>query len=120
VKKKILIVEDEKNIVLGLKMYLESKDYQVEVAKNGIEGVKKAKLFMPDLVLLDILLPAMSGYLVCETLKEDSQLNKIPIVFMSAKTQEEDIKKAYEVGGLDYIVKPFTHKKIDEIVKKYI
>lgn len=119
-KKRILIVEDEKNIVLGLKMYLESKGYEVIVASNGVEAIDKALQTLPHLILLDILLPKMSGYLVCEALKEETSLTNTPVIFMSAKTQEEDIKKAYEVGGIDYIVKPFTHTEVKEVIEKYI
>ncbi|AOY77952.1 response regulator [Clostridium formicaceticum] len=119
-RKRILIVEDEKNIVLGLRMYLESKGYEVIIAYNGVEAIDKALQTLPHLILLDILLPKMNGYLVCAALKEETALASIPIIFMSAKTEEEDIKKAYEIGGIDYIVKPFTHTQVQEIIEKYI
>lgn len=117
--KKILLVEDEKNIVLPLKMYLKKDGYEVEVACNGIDAIKIAQDYMPDLIFLDILLPRMNGYLVCEALREEPETQKIPIVFMSAKTQQEDINKAFELGGNDYITKPFTHEQIKELIDKY-
>ncbi|MDW7669564.1 MAG: response regulator, partial [Bacillota bacterium] len=67
--KKILIVEDEKNIILSLKMYLKKKEYEVYVSKNGVDAVKDAQKILPDLIFLDIVLPGMNGYLVCEALK---------------------------------------------------
>ncbi|MFO7888331.1 MAG: response regulator [Eubacteriales bacterium] len=118
--KKILIVEDEKNIILSLEMYLKKKEYEVYVSKNGIDAVKDAQEILPDLIFLDIVLPGMNGYLVCEALKDEDKTKEIPIIFMSAKSQKEDIKKAYDCGGLDYIMKPFKHCEIQEVVDKYI
>jgi len=117
--KKILIVEDEKNIILPLKMYLIKQGYEVKVAIDGIQGINLAQENMPDIIFLDILLPKMNGYLVCEALKEETETRSIPVIFMSAKTQEKDIKRAFEVGGEDYIVKPFIHEDIKNILNKY-
>lgn len=117
--KKILIVEDEKNIILPLKMYLLKQGYEVKVAIDGIEAIKLAQENMPDIIFLDILLPKMNGYLVCEVLKEEAETKNIPVIFMSAKTQEKDIKKAFKVGGEDYIVKPFIHQDIEKVLNKY-
>lgn len=117
--KKILIVEDEKNIVLSLKMFLIKEGYDVSVAVNGLDAIEVAHEYMPNVVLLDILLPKMNGYLVCEALKEEMDTSHIPIIFMSAKTQEEDIKRAYDVGGIDYLIKPFTHQQVKDLLIKY-
>lgn len=117
--KKILIIEDEKNIILPLRMFLVKRGYDVKIAKDGIEGIKSAQEYMPNIILLDILLPKMNGYLVCEALKEEMDTKNIPVIFMSAKTQEKDIEKAFEVGAQDYIIKPFGHEDIEKIVKKY-
>lgn len=118
--KKILIVEDEKNIVLSLRMYLKKEGFDVKVAPNGIDAIKMAQEYIPDLILLDILLPGMNGYLVCKALKEDMDTKHIPVIFMSAKNQESDINKAFEVGASDYIVKPFTHEEIRNLINKYL
>lgn len=118
--KKILIVEDEKNIVLSLRMYLKKEGFEVKVASNGIDALKLAQDDKPDLILLDILMPSMNGYLVCEALKEDMETKHIPVIFMSAKSQEKDLNKAFEVGGSDYIIKPFTHEEIKKLIDKYI
>lgn len=117
--KKILIVEDEKNILLSLKILLKSQGYNVEVAINGIDAIELAQSFLPDLVFLDIILPKVNGYLVCEALRADADTRHIPIIFMSAKNQEKDIEKAYEVGGNDYLVKPFAPTQIKELLNKY-
>ncbi|AOT69047.1 response regulator [Geosporobacter ferrireducens] len=118
--KKILIVDDEKNIILTLKMYLQKSGYETQVAINGIEAIDIAQDYMPDLIFLDIVLPKMSGYLVCEALKDQVSTKNIPIIFMSAKTQREDIEKALAVGGSDYITKPFTPDQIKKILDKYL
>jgi len=118
--KKILIIEDEKNIILPLKMFLLKLGYDVKVATDGIEGIRIAQEIIPNIILLDIILPKMNGYLVCKALKDESETKNIPVIFMSAKTQEKDIKKAYDVGGEDYIIKPFTHEDIEKILNKYL
>lgn len=117
--KKVLIVEDEKNIVLSLKMLLKKRGFDVEVATNGVDAIKIAQEYVPDIVFLDILLPKMNGYLVCEALKQEIDTKNIPVIFISAKTQQEDIKKAYDAGGEDYLVKPFSHQQVEKILDKY-
>ncbi|SCY02819.1 response regulator [Alkaliphilus peptidifermentans] len=118
--KKVLIVEDEKNIILSLKMLLMKEGYKIEVATNGIDAIKLAQEALPDLIFLDIVLPYVNGYLVCEALREDPNTKHIPIIFTSAKNQEKDIQRAFEVGGSDYIVKPFTPAQIKELLIKYL
>ena len=118
--KKILIIDDEKNILLTLDMFLKKEKFKVLKATNGIDGIKIAQEEVPDLILLDIILPGMNGYLVCEALKETAKTKNIPVIFISAKSQDKDIKKAFGVGGSDYIVKPFTYKQISKIINKNI
>jgi DNA-binding response OmpR family regulator len=117
--KKVLIIEDEKNIVLSLKMFLIKQGYDVKVADNGVDGIKAAQEYLPNIILLDILLPKMNGYLVCKALKEEIDTKNIPVIFISAKTQEDDIQKAFDVGGDDYLIKPFTHGQVKEILDRY-
>jgi len=117
--KKILIIDDEKNILLALEILLKKEKFKVLEATNGVDGLKLAQQEIPGLILLDVILPGMDGYLVCEALKQNVKTRDIPVVFISAKSQDRDIKKAFEVGASDYVVKPFTHKKIRKIIKKY-
>lgn len=117
---KILIIEDEKHILLTLKMFFRAYDVEVIVAEDGIEGANLAFETMPDIILLDILLPKMDGYMVCEILKKDIKTKHIPIIFMSAKNQQEDLKKAFDAGANEYLIKPFTIDDIKEIIKKYL
>lgn len=105
--KKILIVDDEAELVDLVKIRLEAAGYEVAKAFDGQEGLDKAKLEKPDLILLDIMMPKMDGYKVCGLLKMDARFKKIPIILFSAKAQKEDAELAKEVGADLYITKPF-------------
>jgi DNA-binding response OmpR family regulator len=117
--KKILIIEDEKNIVLLLKMFLEHNGFEVFTAVNGTDGIKIAQESNPDLILLDIVLPGINGYLVCKNLKEDEKTKDIPIVVISARTSKDDIEKIFSSGAQDYIAKPFSLPQIKKSILKY-
>lgn len=118
--KKILVIDDEKNILLTLNLILRNEGYDVLVASDSLDGVIKAGELKPDLILLDICLPRVDGYSVCRSLRCDVDIDKIPIVFMSSKNQEEDIKEAFDSGGNDYLLKSFTKEKLLDIVEKNI
>ncbi|MDF1615936.1 response regulator transcription factor [Petrocella sp. FN5] len=117
---KILVIDDEKNILNTIVMYLEGHDYNVQAISNGLDGIKAAKDYLPDLILLDLVLPDIDGYLVCKTIKEFSVTEKIPVIIMSAKCQQIDIDKAFDVGALDYIMKPFEPQKLLEKIHHYL
>lgn len=105
--KKILIVDDEAELVDLVKIRLEAVGYEVIKAFDGQEGLDKAKLERPDLILLDIMMPKMDGYKVCGLLKMDARFKTIPVILFSAKAQKEDAQMAKEVGADLYITKPF-------------
>ena len=117
---KILVIDDEKNILHSVVMYLEGYGYEVFSSDNGIKGIESAEIHRPDLILLDLVLPDVDGYTVCKTLKKHSEMNKIPIIIMSAKNQKEDLSKAFENGADDYIIKPFQPNQLIEIIKKVL
>lgn len=104
--KKILIIEDEKNMVTGLKFNLEARDYKVIVAYDGEAGYQKAVNEKPDLVLLDIMLPKLNGYEVCKRIKKAKP--ELPVIMLTAKSQEAEIVTGLELGADDYITKPFS------------
>jgi len=104
--KKILIVEDEKDMVTGLRFNLEARDYTVIVAYDGETGYQKALSEKPDLVILDIMLPKLNGYEVCKSLKKE--IPDLPIIMLTAKSQESEIVTGLEIGADDYITKPFS------------
>jgi len=121
-KKRILIVEDEKDLVYALKMQLEASDYEVLVSSDGRDGLDKARHENPDLIILDLMLPNIDGYKVCRMLKFDEKYKKTPIIMLTARAQEADEKLGYEVGVDAYITKPFEPAmllgKIEELLKK--
>lgn len=121
-KKRILIIEDETQLVDMLKMRLEANDYRVIAAYDGQEGLEKARKQKPDLIILDLMLPKMDGYKLCGLLKKDARYSKIPIVMFTARAQEEDRKLGEEVGAEAYITKPFEPEvllgKIEELLKR--
>lgn len=120
IMKKVLIVEDEPNILLAVKMCMEQAGYEVITAQDGITAVQEAIDNHPDLILLDIVIPKMNGYLVCEALKQEESTRNIPVVVISARAQEEDIVRAKSIGAVDYIVKPFSPEELRSKVQKVI
>ncbi|KPU43771.1 phosphate regulon transcriptional regulatory protein PhoB [Oxobacter pfennigii] len=110
--KKILIVEDSRNITVITKMYLENHGFEVTTVSDGVSAIDTVFNSHPDLVLLDVLIPRMNGYLVAEALKLDTATKHIPVIVMSAKAQSDDIKKALELGVEDYLIKPFTPEEL--------
>jgi len=120
--KRILIVDDVESIVMSVKMFLERHRYEVITANDGREGFEKAKTEKPDLIILDLMLPRMHGYMVCGLLKKDTRYAKTPIILFTAKAQEKDIKLGQEVGADAYITKPFEPEillaKIKELLKE--
>ena len=106
-RKKILIVDDERELVEFVKLRLEANNYQALLAYDGEEVLNMVSKDIPDLIILDILLPKMDGHKVCETLKKDPKYYKIPIIMLTAKDREEDIILAKNIGADAYISKPF-------------
>ena len=119
---KILIVDDEEDIVAALSIRLKALGYDVIPAYDGMEGLLKAREEKPDLILLDIMLPKLDGYKVCRILKFDEKFRHIPIIMITAKGDESNIKMGEEVGADAYVPKPFNPEelmsKIEELLKK--
>ena len=107
---KVLIIEDEPNMVVGLKDSCEYEGYEVSVARNGKEGLEKALTEKIDIILLDVMLPLMSGIDVCRTLR--TRGIETPIVMLTARGQEMDKVVGLEVGADDYVTKPFSIKEL--------
>jgi len=112
--KKILIIEDDLALSRTLKNVLVVNGYEVQIANAGAEGIQKAYEFGPDVILCDINMSPIDGYQVCNILNDSSITNKIPFIFISGKSDIEDIRLGMELGVDDYIVKPFTN---DELLK---
>ena len=105
--RRILIVEDESELLELVKIRLESNGYEVISAANGKDGLEKAYREKPDLMLLDLMLPVIDGHWVCNLLKHDKRSKEIPIIIVSAKSDEANMKLAKDCGANDYVVKPF-------------
>lgn len=119
-KKRILLVDDEEDLVVTISMRLEANNYDVIPAYDGQEGLKKAREEKPDLIILDIMMPKLDGYQVCRMLKFDRTLNKIPIIMLTAMSQEEDKKTGMDVKADAYITKPFDSKVLIDKVKELL
>lgn len=115
--KKILIIEDDKILRENTKELLEFSKFKVLTAANGKEGVKTALEVVPDLILCDILMPVMNGYQVLKKLAKSKETANIPFIFLSAKSNKEDIRKGMNLGADDYITKPFYEEELIEAIK---
>lgn len=118
--KKILIVDDEKDIVETLAFMLKAKGFECICAYDGEEGLKSAKENMPDLIILDVMMPKINGYKICRLLKYDNKYKNIPIIMVTARGQEEDKIIGEETGANEYITKPFEFSNIIETINKYL
>jgi len=117
----ILIVEDYLPNLQILAKTLESSGYNnIAIASNGEDALKTASQTKPDLILLDVTMPGISGYEVCETLRSKNETQNIPIIFLTAKIDPEDIEEGYQKGGSDYIYKPFNTPELLARVKTHL
>lgn len=119
-KKKILIVEDEFYLAETIKARLEYQGYEVLYAENGAEALKLLASTPVDLVLMDVMMPVMDGWEATRRIKADPKLKALPVIFLTARAQHEDHIKAHEVGGDDYLSKPFESEELLDIIKKWI
>ncbi len=118
--KKILIVDDEVDLVETVRFPLEMEGYHVLVSYNGEDALNQARKENPDLILLDLMLPKLDGYKVCRLLKFDERYKHIPILMLTAKTQEKDKVLGMETGADEYITKPFEMDYLLKKVKEYL
>ena len=121
--KKILIIDDEIHIVELLKFNLENNGYKVDYSYDGFDGYLKTKEFQPDLILLDWMLPNISGIDLLKKIRSDETLEQIPVIMLTAKNMEEDKLEGLEDGADDYITKPFSVKevlaRITSVLRRY-
>lgn len=120
---KILIADDEPDIRDLVAFTLRFAGHEVHAVGNGEEAVKAAPLVMPDLILMDVRMPRMTGYEACEKMKADPRISEIPVVFLSAKGQDTEIRTGLDVGAAEYLLKPFAPseltEKVSELLSKY-
>lgn len=117
---KILVIEDEKNILLVYKKLLSKYGYDVITAEDGIKGLELAQNEMPDLIILDLVIPKLEGLKVLEALKEENSTEDIPVIVASAKSDKDSIEEVLKAGAVNYLVKPIQKEELLTEVKKYL
>ena len=115
--KRILVIEDYLSTARFLTYTLEQEGFQTSVARNGIEGLRKAQEEKPDLIILDVMLPGLDGFELCRRLRADAETAKLPVLMLSAKAQETDKATGLKMGADMYISKPAAPEKIVAAVK---
>ena len=116
----VLIIEDEKLIIVSTQMVLEAAGFRVESATNGEEGIAKARAEAPDLILLDIMMPGIDGWETLTRLKRDAATVGIPVVIFTAREHSRGHQKSAEMGAVDYFRKPFEPDELIELVEKHV
>ena len=117
---KILIVDDEPNIVLSLEFLMEQSGYTVAVARDGEEALAQMASFRPDLVLLDIMLPKMNGYEVCQKIRATPDWAGVRVLMLSAKGRELEVSKGLALGADGYVTKPFSTRDLMDQVRRLL
>jgi DNA-binding response OmpR family regulator len=117
---RILIVDDEPNIVLSLEFLMEQAGFEVAVAEDGEAALAQLAAFRPDLVLLDIMLPRLNGYEVCQRMRAHPDWSRIKVVMLSAKGRELEVSKGLALGANAYVTKPFSTRELMTLVRELL
>lgn len=117
---RILIVDDEPNIVLALELLMKREGYEIRSVDDGEKAVEAAAAFRPDLILLDVMMPKMDGYEVCQRIRSDASLKDMTIVMLTAKGREVEREKGLALGADLYITKPFSTREVVRKVKELL
>lgn len=115
--RKILIADDEPNIVAAIEFLLQQSGYEVHIARNGEEALERVEACVPDLVVLDVMMPLKSGYEVCRRIRELAGLRHIKIIMLSAKGRDAEVSKGLAIGADLYITKPFSTRELIAKIK---
>ncbi len=113
---KVLVVDDEPEITEIVESFLTDAGYKVSVANSGAEAIKRAKEFQPNVILLDIMMPGVDGYDVCQQIKKEPAFANTPVIFLTGKDREDDMGRSFKAGGDMYIKKPFSCERLLEII----
>jgi CheY-like chemotaxis protein len=119
-RKKILIVDDSSTVLLMEKMILGQGPYEVVSARDGQEGLEKAQVERPDLILMDVIMPRMDGFEACRRLREAEATRGIPVIMVSTRGELESVENAYESGCSDYVTKPINGLELLSKVRSYL
>jgi len=118
--KTILLVDDQPHISKMIAIKLEKMGYKVLFAENGKIGIKVAKQSKPDLIIMDIMMPEMDGFSAVSEIRNDPEIKDTAVIFLSAKGQDSDKKKAQELNAVDFVCKPFSPKDLTDIISKHL
>ncbi|MEZ7500042.1 response regulator [Flavobacterium sp. Arc3] len=118
--KKILIVDDEPNIVMSLEYTFKKNNFEVFIARDGQEALDILNKQLPEVIILDVMMPMVDGFATLEQIKKDERLQHCKVIFLSAKNKEKDIEKGLSLGANLYVTKPFSIKKLVEQVQELI
>jgi len=113
---KVLVIDDEPQITEIIEAFLGNAGYEVHVSNVAVEGLKLAKKIIPDVILLDIMMPDVDGYSLCNDLKNDKATANIPVVFLTGKDRNDDMGRSFQSGGDMFIKKPFSCERLLEIL----
>lgn len=114
---RMLIIEDERGLIQSLVWYFNKEGFEVTAVQDGAEGLRKAQSTLPDVILLDLMLPGMSGLEICRALRSGEKTKNIPIIMITAKSEETDQVVGFSMGADDYVTKPFSNKVLLQRVK---
>lgn len=117
---KILIADDEQNIVISLEFLMKREGFDVSIAQDGEEAINKIRAEMPDLVLLDVMMPKRNGFEVCQEVKSDPALQSIRVLMLTAKGRDTEVTKGLALGADAYMTKPFSTKELVEKVRSLL
>jgi two-component system alkaline phosphatase synthesis response regulator PhoP len=120
VKRSVLVVDDESNIVTSLDFLMRQLKLDVRVASDGDAALEEINKRVPDLVLLDVMMPKRDGYSVCRAIRSNAAWDSIKIIMLTAKTRDEERQRGLDAGADDYIVKPFSTREVTERVRKLL
>jgi DNA-binding response OmpR family regulator len=117
---RILLIEDEPMNIQALSAILKQEGYQISVATNGQQALDVLERVRPDLILLDVMMPGIDGFQTCQRIKASTRWREIPIIFLTAKTETADVVRGFEVGGVDYVAKPFNAHELLARVRTHL
>jgi len=119
-KEKILIVDDEINITISLEFLMKKMGYETLVAHDGAQALEKVAGYRPDLILLDVMMPKISGFDVCERIRANPEYEDIKIIMLTAKGREVEVTKGLALGANEYIIKPFSTKELVQRIEQIL
>lgn len=118
--KKIIIADDEHKILMSLEYSFKKNGYDVYIARDGTEVLEFLKTMIPDVILLDIMMPNLDGFSTLNIIKQDEKLKDTKVIFLSAKNNPKDIEKGLEIGADAYVTKPYSIKKLMQMIEEMV